>query len=248
MYKANSLILKAATAILPVTLLATGASAADVKVLHNFGGSVQDGQIPFWGALTLDRDGNLYGTTLDGGGREGGTVFELTPEGNGFWKVIILHSFGLGSEGSGPAGGVIFDSSGNLYGTTLHGGVHDRGTVFELSPAGDGKWTHTILHSFNESTHGWEPSGTLIFDSAGNLYGTTMYGGLNGGRGSVFELSPGEDGKWTETVLHSFDGKNDGAYPAAGLVFDAVGNLYGRRRSKGPIIPQEIVVGGLFSN
>ena len=136
----------------------------------------------------------------------------------------ILHTF-IGSDGQGPNGSLVFDRTGNLYGTTSAGGAYGYGTVFKLNPGANGRWTQTVLHEFN-LTDGANPEGTLIFDGVGNLYGTTSQGGAHFSNGTVFELSPGANGSWTETVLFSFSG-SDGSQPFGGLSFDAKGNLYG---------------------
>ena len=189
------------------------------SVLHSFNGS--DGSGPFAG-LIFDAAGNLYGTTYYGGAFRYGNVFKLAPNQDGSWTESVLHSFN-GSDGSGPEAGLIFDAAGNLYGTTVGGGASGYGTVFKLAPNQDGNWTESVLHSFNGSD-GANPLASLIFDAAGNLYGTT-YGGASG-YGTVFKLAPNQDGSWTESVLHSFNG-SDGSDPEAGLIFDAAGNLYG---------------------
>ncbi len=138
----------------------------------------------------------------------------------------VLHSFGHGTDGTLPRGGVVLDAAGNLYGTTFEGGIHGVGTAFELSPQADGVWTETVLHSFN-GADGWFPEAGLIFDTAGNLYGTTGLGGIHE-FGTVFELSPREGGGWAEKVLHSFNENGvDGSLPYASLIFDVAGNLYG---------------------
>jgi uncharacterized repeat protein (TIGR03803 family) len=202
-------------------------------VLHSFSGGT-DGSAPF-GALIFDGAGNLYGTTTSQGINFYGTAFKLSPNGSGGWTETVLHSFGAGTDGSGPTGGLIFDGAGNLYGTTYSGGTSNVGTVFELSPNGSGGWTETVLYSFNNNgSDGNYPYAGLVFDSAGNLYGTTYYGGTSN-QGSIFKLSPNGNGGWTETVLHSFDFNNgtDGAYPYAGLTFDAAGNLYGTTANGG---------------
>jgi uncharacterized repeat protein (TIGR03803 family) len=212
------------------------------KVLYSFlGWKAGDGQYPSAG-LILDSAGNLYGTTQQGGvyGLAGGIVFELTPGANGQWTETILHSFtnigDPGGDGYQPWAGVIFDAAGNLYGTTVAGGASDEGTVFELSPDAGG-WTETLLYSFtNSNGNGETPYSGVIFDAAGNLYGTTPNGGT--GRcgsykydcGVVYELSPPQQqgGAWTETVIHSFQGAKDGSDPLyANLIFDKKGNLYG---------------------
>ena len=155
-------------------------------------------------------------------------------------QETVLHSFGNGNDGAFPEAGLIFDSAGNLYGTTYGGGIHcpdvgGCGTVFELSPREGGGYTETVLHSFGNGTDGQYPQASLILDGVGNLYGTTSGGGIhtscsNGygpGCGTVFELSPREGGGYTETVLHSFGNGTDGQYPQAGLVMDGAGDLYG---------------------
>ncbi len=198
-------------------------------VLHSFGNGT-DGAYPY-AALIFDAAGNLYGTTLEGGIHGDGTVFELSPREDGGWTETVLHSFDGGNHGRYPNGSLIFDVAGNLYGATSEGGTQDGGTVFELSPRQDGGWTETVLRNFGHGGDGADPNGGLIFDAAGNLYGTTSQGGvhdcLEGGCGTVFELTPNGSGGWTETVLHSFGNGTDGNYPDGGLIFDAAGNLYG---------------------
>ncbi|HEY6763991.1 MAG TPA: choice-of-anchor tandem repeat GloVer-containing protein [Candidatus Sulfotelmatobacter sp.] len=143
----------------------------------------------------------------------------------------VLYSFFDPGGTVSPVGGVISDVSGNLYGTTLYGGANGVGMVFELSPTASG-WQETILHSFNtDRIDGFIATAGLIFDAAGNLYGTTQFGGTgsctNGfGCGTVFELSPSASGEWTETILHDFTGA-DGWEVHAGLTMDAAGKLYG---------------------
>ncbi len=199
-------------------------------VLHSFG-SLADGYYPYAG-LIFDSHGNLYGTTFGGGIHGYGTAFELTPREGGGWTETVLHSFGNGTDGVSPDAGLIFDSLGNLYGTTNSGGIHNAGTAFELSPREGGGWTETVLHSFGNGSDGANPDAGLVLDGHGNLYGTTLAGGihtcLNYNCGTVFELSPEEGGDWAERVLHSFNQNgSDGAHPVADLIFDAAGNLYG---------------------
>ena len=196
------------------------------QVLHNFNG-VTDGYQPVAG-LIFDAAGNLYGTTAGGG--PGGTVFELTPTGDGNWTEEVLHTFGIGTDGAVPTAALVFDAAGNLYGTTYHGGTNNScvytgcGTVFELTYSG-GTWWYQVLHNFGSGSDGYWPQANLIVDAAGNLYSTTFQGGTHG-EGTVFEVTPGSGGRWTEQVLHSFNGA-DGYWPWAGLIFDAAGNLYG---------------------
>jgi len=186
-----------------------------------------DGAGPF-GNLIFDGAGNLYGTTVGGGTAEGGTVFELTPDGNGAWTETVLHSFtGEPQDGFAPYAGVIMDTDGNVYGTTSVGGASGAGIAFELSTAGNGSWTETVLHNFCSAPHcadGMNPYGGLTLDAAGVLYGMTYQGG-DADQGAVFELSR-NNGTWQETVLQSFDG-TDGAGPEGDLIFDSAGNLFG---------------------
>ena len=220
--------------ILVVAMLAASSWAAPswrASVVHHFNGT--DGSYP-QSPLIFDAAGNLYGTTTAGGAYGGGTVFELSPAAGGGWTQTVLYSFyANASDGFSPLAGLVFDAAGNLFGTTIGGGLYEYGTVFELSPKAGGGWTETILHNFGDGTDGAYPAyGSLIFDAAGNLYGTTSSGGAftcqgNGGCGTVFELSPRPGGEWTESVLHNFGVGTDGYSPEAGLVQDINGNLFG---------------------
>jgi len=198
------------------------------NTLHSFNGT--DGKTPVSG-LTLDAAGNLYGTTEKGGDADLGVVFELSPSSGG-WKETVLYAFAGGADGREPYVGVIFDTAGNLYGTTSSGGAgacaKGCGTVFELSPSGSG-WTETVIYSFT-GLSGSVPN-DIVFDAAGNIYGTTRHGGTGKkckvtGCGTVFELTL-SNGTWTETVLHSFSGIPDGAVPFSGPLVDAKGNVFG---------------------
>ena len=171
-----------------------------------------------WAGLIADAAGNLYGTTEGGDGP--GEVFQLTLSGT----LNVLHNF-AGRDGAIPHGGLIFDAAGNLYGTTHNGGASAAyGTVFQLTPSG----TLNVLHSFTGGGDGAYPEAGLIADMAGNLYGTT-YGGGTGGQGTIFQLPP----SGTLNVLYSFAGGSDGGRPAADLIADAAGNLYGTTSSGG---------------
>jgi len=199
------------------------------KVLYSFKGGT-DGRYPT-APLVFDSAGNLYGTTFQGGSPayDAGIIFQLSPGTGGAWSEKILHVF-QGLDGLYPVGAIVFDSAGNLYGATAAGGQASAGTVFELSPAADGTWTQTILHNFVGGTNdGQGPQAGVVFDSAGNIYGTTTSGGGSGNSafGTVFELSPGSGGVWTENILHRFTGGSDGWSPEAGLILDQAGNLYG---------------------
>jgi uncharacterized repeat protein (TIGR03803 family) len=197
-------------------------------VLYSFSGT--DGNSPD-SSLILDSAGNLYGTTAGGGAYSGGVAFELSPSSNLPWTETVLHSFGNGTDGSDPQAELVFDSAGNLYGTTQSGGAsggfENGGTVYRLSPASGG-WTETVLYSFPLSYSGPDgdlPAGTVVIDRAGNLYGVTQAGGFYG-YGAVYELTPSADGSYKERIIHSFN-LTDGSLPDATLVFDAAGNLYG---------------------
>jgi len=201
------------------------------KVLHNFGKG-NDGAEPD-DSLIFDGSGNLYGTTFYGGNKDGGAVFEMTPKAGGGWMEKVLYSFKNNfRDGLDPFAGLILDASGNLYGTTVLGGTTNLGTVFELTPKAGGGWTEKVLHRFGKGNDGAEPYAGLILD-AGNLYGTTIFGGKYNGDGTVFELTPKAGGRWTEKVLHNFGNGTDGSSPYAGLIFDASGNLYGTTNSGG---------------
>ncbi len=201
------------------------------SVLYSFTGG-NDGDRPF-ASLIFDSVGNLYSTTYAGGNDRAGTVFELSQNQDGSWTESVLLSFNF-TNGSGPTTGLIFDSTGNLYGSTTEGGEYGDGTIFQLTQNPDGSWTETLLHSFTGGSDGNYPDhGGLVFDTAGNLYGTTYEGGNYGG-GTVFELSQNQDGSWTEKVLHQFTGGNNkGAKPESTLIFDKSGDLYGTTLSGG---------------
>jgi uncharacterized repeat protein (TIGR03803 family) len=195
-------------------------------IIHNFNGV--DGAIPT-GALIMDGAGNFYGTTAQGGTLGGGTVFQLTPNLDGSWSENVLYNFPIGSAGTtSPNGTLTFDSSGNLYGTTATGGFGARGNVYKLSPSG-GYWTITSLHTFSGDPDGAYPQTGVIFDVAGNLYGTTPNGGdPRCDCGTLYRLSPAGGGGWTEKVMHVFSGgPGNFNWPAAALVLDSVNNAYG---------------------
>jgi uncharacterized repeat protein (TIGR03803 family) len=201
-------------------------------VLHNFGEQAGDGMLPESG-LTLDKAGNLYGTTEEGGASGLGTVFKLSPQTDGTWTETLLHSF-TGADGEFPLATVTLDAAGNLYGTTSAGsGNSSGGTVFQLKLIA-GAWTFSTLYDFAYNGKGGSsPRCTLTFDAAGNLYGTTPAGGLAYNYGLVFALTPTENAAWTEKVIHYFGHGQDGSEPYAGLISDSSGNLYGTTISGG---------------
>jgi uncharacterized repeat protein (TIGR03803 family) len=184
-------------------------------VLHAFS-STPDGAYP--DSVILDAMGNFYGGTQSGGANAtNGTVYMLDAKG----KETVLHSFTDGADGDGPVGGLVRDSAGNLYGTTVQGGSANVGTVFKVDPSSN----NTVLHTFaGGAVDGAYPNGFLILDSSGNLYGTTTAGGsAGGGPGILFKVDP----SGTETILHIFGGAGDGATPSSGLLRDSAGNMYG---------------------
>ncbi|MGA2694694.1 MAG: choice-of-anchor tandem repeat GloVer-containing protein [Terriglobales bacterium] len=236
---------------------AGASSFPQLQVLHSFVGGA-DGSAPV-ASLVLDAQGNLYGTTMNGGSNKTciygaqigcGVVFELTaPSRPGrSWKETILYRFKGGADGAEPRAGLIFDQAGNLYGTTGEGGNlnvsqcsdgHTNvgcGVVFELSPQQGGGWEESVIYTFGGITDGATPLGNLIFDSLGNLFGTTNVGGGGSGCssgsligcGTVFELTPIGSGGWNEQTLYQFQGNfTDAGLPFAGVVMDPSGNLYG---------------------
>ena len=207
-------------------LIVQPARAQTLTVLHTFSGP--DGLYPYSG-VTLDRAGNLYGTTYGGGASQAGTVYQLKRAGASYIHNQ-LHAFTGGSDGGQPWGGVIFGPDGALYGTTTTGGFEEAGTVFSLRPPVTicrsvlCPWTETVLYNVG-NFGGVEPAyGQVVFDSAGNIYGTTAFGGT-GGYGDVYELSRSGN-SWAGTQLYSF-GDPDAQYPAHNAMLDSQGNLYG---------------------
>jgi len=195
--------------------LAQGGHAASFKVIHAFKDG-NDGATP-WTTRLINVSGNWYGTGLQGGIYNNGTIFVLTPEG----KEKTLYSFaGAPSDGWKPLAGLIADSAGNFYGTTNQGGTSDTGIVFKYASNGQ----ETVLHDFTGGSDGGNPEAALVQDQAGNLYGTTVVGGDQScGCGTVFEIAA----NGTFSVLHTFTDGSDGQIPEGTLAIDASGNLYG---------------------
>jgi uncharacterized repeat protein (TIGR03803 family) len=196
------------------------------SVIHTFGS--KEGS-PY-GDLAWDAAGNLYGATFAPFTTFDGEVFKLSPQPDGSWKEGVLYQFPSPNGVGSPSGSVVLDSQGNLYGATFFGyggyGTSTRGGVYELSPQSGNQWKLTLLYNFTTASTSQFPNSRLTFDSSGNLYGTTQGG--NTFYGTVFEVSPGSGGTWTENTLHSFNsGNNDGGSTTGNLVFDATGNLYG---------------------
>ena len=191
------------------------------KTLVTFDGA--NGSTPFTGPIR-GPDGAFFGTTWTGDAYNGGNVYAVQKAG-GKWVSTTVWAFG-GTKGDGtqPYSDLVVDKSGNLYGTTFAGGAANAGTVFELSKV-NGVWTESVLLSFTGKETGWEPYAGLLLDGSGALFGTTIYGGDNGGDGTVFTLYR-SGGVWKEKVLYGFSGA-DGYEPMGTLIRDKNGALYG---------------------
>jgi uncharacterized repeat protein (TIGR03803 family) len=232
---------------LALTVIVTGltprALGQTFSVIHNFTGGI-DGAYPSTG-LTMDTAGNLYGTAFSGGTAEMGTVFSLTNNGRG-WMFHPLYSFSGGQDGAGPLARVVIGPDHGLYGSTVAGGggpcpgsngYLGCGAVYKLTPPAHAprsaiySWDATVLYRFS-SGDGAYPQGDLIFDRAGNIYGTTVVGG-SANRGEIYKLAP-SNGRWTENTLYSAQGASDGKFPWGGVLFDSAGNLYGSFSENGP--------------
>lgn len=208
-------------------------AAGNPKTLHTFRTGGGDGLSPL-GTLLLNHSGNIYGTTELGGANSGGTVFKIDRQGN----ETVMYSFKGGADGFYPTAGLIQDGAGNLYGTTEYGGSGNNGscsftcgTVFLIDASG----SETVLYAFKGSPDGANPGASLIRDSSGNFYGTTVAGGTGtnckdtGGCGTVFKVDP----QGNEAILYSFQGGADGSFPVSNLIFDSAGNLYGTTSGQG---------------
>ncbi len=194
----------------------------DETVLYQFG--TYDGSNPDYGDVVFDQAGNLYGTTRNGGAYLQGAVYELTPSGGAPWAETVLHSFAGSPDGAAPFSGPIFDQAGNLYGATNAGGTNGWGTAYQLKPSGP-SWTENVLHSFQGGSDGIAPTGGVILDRSGDLYGATQAGGSGGG-GTVYELTPQSNGSWSLTPLYGFVGGGFGGQYRT-VTMDNSGNLYG---------------------
>jgi uncharacterized repeat protein (TIGR03803 family) len=163
----------------------------------------------------MDAAGNIFGASNT-------TVFKLSPNGHGGWNPTVIHTF----SGSYYVDTPVLDHAGNLYGTTYKGGDYNAGTVYMLSLGKTGTWTSKILHAFGSGQDGAYSFGGIVFDAAGNIYGTTLYGGQFGA-GTVFELvAQARKGSYKEKVLWSFN-STDGYAPSGSLILDSAGDLYG---------------------
>ena len=187
------------------------------SVIHSMNDFTEGAYPP--SGVVADQAGDLYGV-VEYSPNGFGSVFELSAS-NG-WMLSVLYTFDGRADGGTPIGSLIIDAAGNLYGTTSSNGNGGAGTVFELSPTGNG-WTYAVLYSFTGPNNGG-PAAPLTMDASGDLYGTAVTAGANG-YGSVFKLTHTQNG-WTHTSLHDFD-RSDGAGPYGGLVLDSSGNIYG---------------------
>ena len=194
-------------------------------VLYSFTGGADGGE-PYKG-VTLDSEGNLYGTAVTGGGGscEGGcgVAYKLTHVG-GTWTQSVIHTFTGGNDGSGPGAGLTLDKHGNVYGMTPTGGANGLGVIFRLQPQASGEWKIKVLHTFSGDDGATGSAGRLVLRS-GTLYGAATVGGANG-LGTIFSLKH-IPGQWQFKNLYSFKGQPDAGFPYGGLTFDAAGNLYG---------------------
>src|SRR5438105_4742702 len=196
-------------------------------VLYSFT-SGADGGEPYKG-VTLDREGNLYGTAVTGGSGscEGGcgVVYKLTNSA-GTWTQTVIHAFTGGDDGSGPGARVTVDPSGNVYGMTPTGGAYGLGTIYKIHQEHNGGWNLEVIHAFTGGADGATGSAGRMILRHGHLYGAATAGGTYGS-GVVFELTPRGVGEWDFRTIYSFRGQPDGSFPYAALLFDRLGNIYG---------------------
>jgi uncharacterized repeat protein (TIGR03803 family) len=193
-------------------------------VVHAFTGGT-DGGTGSAGRFIFDKAGNFYGVATVGGSNGDGTAFEVSPSGS-HWKFQTLYSFKGQPDAGYPYGGLAFDASGSLYGTTYYDGGHDLGAVYKVTHK-TSAWSESVLYSFKGGSDGSSSISNVVFDSAGNMYGTTSEGGANCSCGVIFKLAPGSNGHWTESVAYRFQGAPDAGFAYNGMVGDGAGNFYG---------------------
>jgi uncharacterized repeat protein (TIGR03803 family) len=195
-------------------------------VLYSFTGGADGGE-PYKG-VTIDRQGNLYGTAVTGGsgGCEGGcgVVYKLTHS-NGTWNQTVIYAFTGADDGSGPGARVTVDRSGNVYGMTPTGGTYGAGTIYKLQPNA-GSYTFQVIHTFTGGNDGSSGSAGRMLLDHGRLYGAATTGGTYG-NGVVFELTPTTVGEWDFRTLYSFHGQPDGSFPYGALLRASSGKIYG---------------------
>ena len=245
--KRSALGIYAVVAFAAISCLAASPITWNESLLVTLGG--KNGAVPE-SRPVYTASGEILGTAAIGGNTASpclnpngcGVVFKLSrADSNGNRDYRVIYTFNGGAnDGQGPLGNLVLDSAGNLYGVTEFGGSltgeYGGGTVYKLSPSASGEWSETVLHSFVGSGDGFQPLSGLTADQAGNLYGTTSVGGANG-EGTVYELSPNENGSWSETLLYSFGARDSstGSVPAGEVTLDAAGNIYGTASSGGSL-------------
>ncbi|MBA3915479.1 MAG: hypothetical protein H0X25_16820 [Acidobacteriales bacterium] len=210
--------------------LARSGSSWTFTRLYSFRGGA-DGSGPAFGSLVLGPKRELFGTTESGGSF--GTAFVVRPRCPAFhcqWTENVVHTFGTGTDGAQPIGGLVLDSAGNFYGTTSLGGTLGNGTVFEGKRSGT-SWTESLIYNFTGGTDGANPPAGVTLGPDGSLYGTSSFGGANFA-GNIYKLTRSGSG-WVQTVLYNFQGLDDGQNPVGGVILDKSGNLYGGTFSGG---------------
>jgi uncharacterized repeat protein (TIGR03803 family) len=195
------------------------------RLVHTFTGGA-DGGTGSAGRFLIDKAGNLYNVATVGGAYGSGTAYELSPVAGGKWKFTLLYAFKGQPDAGFPYGGLSMDAKGNLYGTTYYDGANDLGSVYRLSRQGNA-WRENVLYSFKGGSDGNNSISNLVFDSAGNMYGTTSEGGAGCSCGVIFKLSPAANGKWSENVAYRFQNTPDAAFAYNGMFVDSKGNMYG---------------------
>ena len=180
-----------------------------------------------YGPIAIDANGNVFGSTWYGGSNQVGAVYELSPHGPLHWVQTVLYNF---TPPNPQPNGVTLGPDGSLYGTTQGNGSDQHGTVYRLTPNGDGTWTYALLYSFQGGPDGAGPFGAVTFDSAGNMYGVTVEGGYAGceygGCGTIYKLTRSGN-QWIKSTMYRFEGGTQGYEPVGQLTLDAAGNIYG---------------------
>ena len=222
--KTPSLVVLVAIAVASLAANCWAGTESTILTFPNNGGTFPGGAGPYAGLIS-DASGNLFGTTLYGGKAYVGVVFELVPQTSGTYKEVVLYSFRASPDCNSPMGRLLLDSAGNLYGAAQAGCEHLNGGVFELSPAGGGKYTYSVIYAFPGAYTG-QPDSPLSMDTAGNLYGIIGSGGSQG-FGQIYQLTPNGSGGWVPKIIYTFGHRGDGTYPTGPLTIDSVGNIYG---------------------
>ena len=202
------------------------------NIVHAFTGG-DDGLGGSKGRMIFDDRGHIFGASTAGGANGAGVIFELKRSRSG-WNLKVLYAFKGQPDAGFPYGSLLFDQSGNLFGTSYYDGANDLGAVYELSPQPGGLWKEKVLYSFKGGSDGANAISGLLFGPNGEMYGTTSEGGAPGcSCGTIFRMTPGNHGTWTERVVYAFTGTPDGRYPYDGMVADGAGNYFGTTVSGG---------------